>query len=201
VSKRDVQLFFKRLRKAIEPEKIRYFLCAEYGPGSFRPHYHFILFGFPDDVDLDVLLEKTWDKGFHTIGTVTDASIMYVAKYCINKSIELEDRTPVFALMSKKPALGHNYIARYRNYHRSGMKFFCTDEFGRKQPLPRYYLDNLFMPHEKKIHSKQCEQDAHNVFDELQHSYPSHNPYELHEQQKADFIRKIKNTIEKTSKL
>lgn len=51
VCRRDVQLFLKRLRKAIEPQTIRFFGCAEYGPVTKRPHYHLILFGLklPDD--------------------------------------------------------------------------------------------------------------------------------------------------------
>lgn len=49
--KRDVQLFFKRLRKAFPDNPIRYFGCGEYGPSTFRPHYHLIIFGvnFADD--------------------------------------------------------------------------------------------------------------------------------------------------------
>lgn len=46
-NKRDVQLFLKRFRKALSrytDEKIRYYVCAEYGPKTFRAHYHFLLF-------------------------------------------------------------------------------------------------------------------------------------------------------------
>lgn len=43
--KRDLQLFIKRLRKAFPEVCIRYFGCGEYGPSTFRPHYHLILFG------------------------------------------------------------------------------------------------------------------------------------------------------------
>lgn len=43
--KRDVQLFMKRLRKAFPDDKIRFYLCGEYGPKTFRPHYHAIIFG------------------------------------------------------------------------------------------------------------------------------------------------------------
>lgn len=45
LNKRDVQLFFKRLRKAFPDDKIRYFCSGEYGPSTFRPHYHAIIFG------------------------------------------------------------------------------------------------------------------------------------------------------------
>lgn len=53
VDVRDVQLFMKRLRKRIfshvtsipeEERTIRYFISSEYGPNSFRPHYHGIIF-------------------------------------------------------------------------------------------------------------------------------------------------------------
>lgn len=43
--KRDVQLFMKRLRARFSDDNIRFFMCGEYGPSTFRPHYHLILFG------------------------------------------------------------------------------------------------------------------------------------------------------------
>lgn len=43
--KRDVQLFMKRLRDRFRDQEIRFFMCGEYGPNTFRPHYHLILFG------------------------------------------------------------------------------------------------------------------------------------------------------------
>lgn len=50
--KRDVQNFMKRLRKLIDNDlninvngkKIRYYISSEYGPQTFRPHYHGIIF-------------------------------------------------------------------------------------------------------------------------------------------------------------
>lgn len=47
VSKRDIQLFMKRLRKKYDQYRLRYFLTSEYGSQGGRPHYHMILFGFP----------------------------------------------------------------------------------------------------------------------------------------------------------
>ncbi len=43
--KRDLQLFFKRLRKAYPDDHIRYYACGEYGSSTMRPHYHLIVFG------------------------------------------------------------------------------------------------------------------------------------------------------------
>lgn len=42
---RDVTLFLKRLRKSFSGDRIRYFYCGEYGPSTWRPHYHLIIFG------------------------------------------------------------------------------------------------------------------------------------------------------------
>lgn len=44
VDKVTLTLFFKRLRKALEPRKIKYFACGEYGEDG-RAHYHAIIFG------------------------------------------------------------------------------------------------------------------------------------------------------------
>lgn len=70
VNVRDIQLFNKRLRKYIsthfedvpeEKRRYRYFIAAEYGPDSFRPHYHGIL--FVDEKKIaDALLSKRYSK-------------------------------------------------------------------------------------------------------------------------------------------
>lgn len=52
VSKKDVQNFLKRLRWRIskipnitkDESKIRYYIASEYGPSTYRPHYHGILY-------------------------------------------------------------------------------------------------------------------------------------------------------------
>ena len=108
LSKNEWQLFLKKLRKSLEPKKIRFYMCGEYGldqdllelgissPG--RPHFHAIIFGheFTDKTPVDknhngdILytspsLEKIWGKGFVTIGDVTFESAAYVARYVMKK--------------------------------------------------------------------------------------------------------------------
>lgn len=109
--KRDLQLFFKRLRKAhtaglsdghcvVRP--IKYYAVGEYGGKSFRPHYHVILF----NSELELMFSKKdllawnliaqddvkakgscimkclqWPHGHATVGTVTGASVGYTLKY------------------------------------------------------------------------------------------------------------------------
>lgn len=95
--KKDFQDFMKRLRKEVEPKKIRYYQCGEYGENLLRPHYHAIIFNhdFRDkklwkskngvDVYVSPTLQKLWRFGFSTIGTVTFESAAYVARYCVKK--------------------------------------------------------------------------------------------------------------------
>lgn len=116
IRKRDLQLFFKRLRKAHPPTDtpIKYYAVGEYGGKSFRPHYHIILF----NADIK-LIQDAWKNpetgryiGQIHYGTVSGASIGYSLKYLSKKSrIPLhknDDRTPEFALFSK--GLGDNYL-------------------------------------------------------------------------------------------
>lgn len=58
LDKRDLQLFWKRLRKAFPDSKIRYYAAGEYGDETARPHYHAIVFG----LGLDDLIDKNDNK-------------------------------------------------------------------------------------------------------------------------------------------
>lgn len=77
LDKRDCQLYFKKLRKANPLAKLSYYLAAEYGTKSKRPHYHIILF---DVYNIDSIT-NCWEKGAVHIGTVSGASIGYTLKY------------------------------------------------------------------------------------------------------------------------
>lgn len=106
-----LQKFFKRLRKAIYPRKVRYYAAGEYGTtcqkheiencpvcGPIqRPHYHAIILGFdfPDRHYIGTrdgqncyeseLLHKLWPFGFHEIGSCSFESASYVARYVMKK--------------------------------------------------------------------------------------------------------------------
>lgn len=114
LDRRDVQLFLKRLRKNTGQD-IRYFGCGEYGPTTFRPHYHIILFGLVLD-DLEPLpgrsnqgytyyrsstVERAWSfamrdslrqdigpkstAGFVVVGPITWETCAYTARYVTKK--------------------------------------------------------------------------------------------------------------------
>src|SRR6266571_4497618 len=75
-------LFMKRLRKAIAPQRVRYFHVGEYGERSGRPHYNALLFGYdpPDKVLFSVRagfpvftsdgLRAAWPYGLHEVDCV-----------------------------------------------------------------------------------------------------------------------------------
>lgn len=100
LSKRDFQLFMKRLRINLERRKktsypIRFYACGEYGVnGTQRPHYHIILFGVSDlDYDLITAIHNAWtDKdglpyGFFRLDPLNAKRVAYVAGYIMKKLI------------------------------------------------------------------------------------------------------------------
>lgn len=104
LNKKHCQDFLKRLRSRIEPTKVRFFLCGEYGEKLGRPHYHLLLFGydFPDKVVLkngknklwrSDLLDEIWSHGFCSIGAVSFDSAVYVANYATKKITNKESYT------------------------------------------------------------------------------------------------------------
>jgi hypothetical protein len=166
--KRDVQLFVKRLRKKLSPQKISYLYCGEYGDDFSRPHYHIIIFGYrPDDAkpwrkkrDVQYYrspsLEKLWSHGNCEFGDLTFKAARYVAGYVFKKVYgdyaqehyqridkntgELVKVLPEFINMSKRPAIGKRWFERYQDD-------YFPDDFivveGKKLPVPPYYFKLL----------------------------------------------------------
>lgn len=168
VSVRELQLFMKRLRKAL-PVKVRFFACGEYGDKKGRPHYHVLLFGydFPDKtlwrrspagylLYRSKELEKLWPFGNSEIGEVTYQSAGYVARYClesVNGEMAEDHYTrvhpltgqvlrvrPEFIIMSTRPGIGRGWFDQY------GSDAFPSDFLivdGHKHPVPKYYKKQL----------------------------------------------------------
>lgn len=121
---RDATLFLKRIRKALEPAKIRYFLVGEYGEQTNRPHYHAAVFGYPGCLQGTTLrnrlghccepcdrLRQYWDLGHTYSGVLTHESAAYIAGYVVKKLTnpddeKLDGKHPEYARMSRVPALG-----------------------------------------------------------------------------------------------
>lgn len=131
--KAHFQRFMKRLRKAITPQKVRFYHCGEYGANFGRPHYHACLFGF-DFKDKYLwttrnnlpayrseTLEKLWPSGISEIGDVTFESAAYVARYIMKKitgpgaQTHYAGRTPEYTTMSRRPGIGSNWLSHFRD--------------------------------------------------------------------------------------
>lgn len=166
LSKRDVQLFMKRLRSELG-HPVRYYICGEYGSQTFRPHYHACLFGedFTEDRELASVnhqgdkeytsqwLDWIWKKGGCRIGNLTEQSAAYVARYVMKKATGAHapikysrtDTTTgeIFALqserawMSLKPGIGADWFKRFGH-----TDVFPIDQIilnGGRRKVPRYY--------------------------------------------------------------
>lgn len=148
----DYQLFMKRVRKFFSHrddfkncwrQRIRFFMCGEYGELLARPHFHACLFGaFFDDRKVykelpsgstlwtSDALARLWPCGFSSIGDVTFESAAYVARYVMKKRFgdvanehshykyvddcgEVHYREPEFAHMSLKPGIGATWFKKF----------------------------------------------------------------------------------------
>lgn len=106
---RDLTLFLKRFRKAIEPIKVRFYACGEYGGKSLRPHYHLILYGVGAEFSNTIL--RTWNKGMIDVKSATKENIEYVAGYCTKKLLNSDTRISrgmpkEFVRSSRRPGIG-----------------------------------------------------------------------------------------------
>lgn len=140
ICRRDLQLFFKRLRRNY---KVRYFACGEYGTLNHRPHYHAVIFGedflggafkINDQLHGNPYFDRAWPHGFSSIGSVSMASCMYVAGY-VNK--KLADRD-TFNLMSRRPGIGHTWLEKYSDDIRRTETVAIN---GQEFPIPKKYLE------------------------------------------------------------
>lgn len=150
LSKRDLQLFFKRLRKRQPGVRLKYYAAGEYGGKTNRPHYHVILF----NASL-AHISPAWEMGEVHYGEVTPASVGYTLKY-ISKQSRIpmhrnDDRQPEFALMSK--GLGESYIT-YEMMHwhlrAPADRMYCNLTDGKKIAMPRYYKQKIYSDSQRK---------------------------------------------------
>lgn len=144
IDKRDLQLFFKRLRHLVG--SFRYFACGEYGGQSGRKHYHAILFGLgledlaisgcvrdgEKPLYLSDFIMQAWPFGFSSVGEADFASILYVARYG-QKS--LEEKKGGFLMMSRRPGLGVSYFKKHLEEFKDGTVYLAGQVFS----VPAYF--------------------------------------------------------------
>lgn len=158
LKKTDLQLFFKRLRKATG-KKFKYFATGEYGEKNNRPHYHALVFGIGLKEEDKKAVMDCWsycDWNNYTIrnksfGMLEVGSIKYVAKY-VNKVYSgeyLEEYyysngiENVFSMCSN--GIGLQYAIQ--NKEQLLKNGYCSIN-GIKMSIPRYYVKKLDLPTE-----------------------------------------------------
>lgn len=161
------QKFMKRLRKHADPVRPRFYMCGEYGPENWRPHYHGCIFGFDfadkyywrtsetgEKLFRSESLERLWPFGNCEFGDVTFASAAYVARYCVQKVTGHNAKAyyarrdedgeyslpPEFNHMSLKPGIGARWLEKFQ---RDVYAFDYVVVNGKECKPPKYY-DKLF---------------------------------------------------------
>lgn len=148
----DLTKFFKRLRKNLGNQKIKYYACGEYGTLYKRPHYHMIIFGVGLSQEDRNVIQTCWPYCDWSIarirrgsfGLVEPDSIGYVARYIGGKlsgdeaEIEYGTRVRPFAVMSK--GLGARWADQYSGVLRDNGYIAYN---GTRVSVPRYYINRL----------------------------------------------------------
>lgn len=124
---RHLQLWLKKIRKELQPIRLRFFGVGEYGDNSLRPHYHVALFGYPsclrgrtdhrrhnccENCDR---IQKHWIYGGVDLGQLEPESAAYISGYVTKKMTShnderLDGRHPEFARMSNRPGIGADFM-------------------------------------------------------------------------------------------
>lgn len=146
--------FNKRLRRNFdyyskERRKIKMFWTSEYGSEDFRPHYHYLIFGFDPQSSLDMhCLDKAWSLkkeslGFFTADYLTPARIRYSMKY-VNKEFnvdyyeDLEKRRLAPLFHSCSNGIGFDWFMQHIDHIIKHQGYVVN---GKVRPLNRYYAD------------------------------------------------------------
>ena len=173
-SKSDVQKFLKRLRRRLETDTLhliptasfrdrsfRYFICSEYGPHTYRPHYHGLLFFASAEVAAaaKVYLPACWQlcsRRNVDVSEVTSSAASYVAKYvnCDSHlpSVLMHKAFSPFYLFSRSPSLGsrimsdEDIVSSVQTHHLQAYKSFVSDNgiSTSQVACSRYSLSRLF---------------------------------------------------------
>lgn len=160
--KEDFTKFMKRLRfqySLDHDNKLRFFMCGEYGGKTLRPHYHAIIFGL-EIPDLKVYkqssigdtyytsewLNKVWQKGFVVIGEANEQSCGYVARYTLKKAFNEDeslyndsDLEREFVNCSRRPGIAAQYFEDNPDILQYDTFALSTPNGGVQVRPPRYF--------------------------------------------------------------
>lgn len=191
----DLQKFLKRLRKNLEPRRIRYFACGEYGTtGTLRPHYHLIIFGMKLCAEDTQILSDSWALGFIKVGLAEPASIRYTAEY-IDKKFSGELAYKEYELRKVHPPFRVSSLGIGKKFALENAKQIeeqgCIQINGIKQSIPRYYINLLGLDAEK-FKDKSIDSEIDTVEHYSGYSYTRDEAYRILQ---PDEVRMIEDGI------
>lgn len=148
------QAFIKRTRSRL-PQRVRFFMCGEYGEETARPHYHAIIFnaefrpwkiegksGSNNDFYSNSLLTELWGQGHCTVQPLNAQTVGYCTRYVLDKltgdlaAQTYGTRTPPYCAVSLKPGIGALWYESFGK-EKARQDFVIFD--GREVRLPKYY--------------------------------------------------------------
>lgn len=171
--KKQVQDFLKRIRRKLEPTRLRFFLTCEFGDGKEakqyleqygqeygRSHYHAI---FVCDHkrhlrEMCDFVQAAWPFGYSSVSPCSMARIQYATQYALKdedylyKKYEKGDPCKPFRLFSLKPGLGAGFgndekpiIGFLNRYiYNDGVHFRDRIQIaGKPRGIPRYWKDRI----------------------------------------------------------
>lgn len=155
LSKRDLQLYFKRLRK--QGLKFKYFAVGEYGRAERHPHYHIVFYGL--DQRVREILFQTWGKSLRIAFSCETPdiyhpkrSMSYVSGY-VQKKLgkffaetyeSLHNQKSPFQLVSK--GIGKDFCMKYLSHIIDGVRKLPD---GKSTLICRYYRKLLGITYDK----------------------------------------------------
>lgn len=196
IFKEEIQLFLKRLRRSLDRLKIthniRYFACGEYGTQSKRPHYHMILWNFPQlqtKYKTLRLIEKAWSLptgeyksdgspitspiGFAYVLPCEKGGISYVMKYMRKSATPPHGKNPNFFLSSRRNGgIGAAHCRKVTEFHRqnpSVLTMSVLDPWSNQvfeSFIPSYFRTKFF-PSNSSLAPKIVRDAYHSLLDSL----------------------------------
>lgn len=162
----DVTNYIKKIRKKFPDTKIRYIYSGEYGPYSWRPHYHMILFGINWE-ECIIHLKNLWPWGHVDVSTeyVTDWAMNYVVGY-LRKKITFSEGEKHYELnyrikpyMRTSQGIGGEWAIKNIN---DWAHDCCVAYNGSRFPVPRYYINKV-----KKMEGRTVQYDDKKILSDI----------------------------------
>jgi hypothetical protein len=152
LEKRPLQLFLKRMRKVIHPNKIKYIASGELGDNYDNPHYHLCIFGYwPTDVRnlyerdgnqyyISATINNLWPYGFTIVTNLNFNTARYTAKYAIKKELGSKEKTRPAEFFVCSQGIGQAHVDKY-SYDMAVKGSTYANNHGCS--LPRYYKQKI----------------------------------------------------------